>query len=148
MNNIRDVVVVSPLMKQVVTSVQSFICSKSYEVYDMCNHVGFWRSLLLRYSARTDQFCVLLVVGNPYVKSTPKAEEAEECLTDSIRQEIDSVMQELVTSLKSSFSCLASFGYQMLILIISFIHSFTGLSNPGSDCPTITIHGKVHSLFS
>lgn len=42
MNNIRDVVVVSPLMKQVVTSVQSFICSKSYEVYDMCNHVGFW----------------------------------------------------------------------------------------------------------
>ena len=138
---------VSPLMKMVAHAVQSFICSKSYDVYDMCNHVGFWRSLLLRYSARTDQLCVLVVVGNPYAKSTPKADEAEECLTDTIRHEIDSLMQELGTLLQSSFSCLASYGYQMSILLFSFIHSFTGLSNPGSDCPTITLHGMFDILF-
>ena len=129
-------------------SVQSFIRSKTYEVYDMCNHVGFWRSLLLRYSARTDQLCVLLVVGNPYAKSTPKAEEAELFLTESIKQEIDSLMHELLNTLQSSFSCLASFNYQMSILIPSFIFSFTGLSNPGSDCPTITLHGNVYELVS
>ena len=109
----RDVVVVSPLMKAVAAAVQTFVRASAFPVYDMCNHVGFWRSLLLRYSARTDQLCVLLVVGNPQAKSLPKAEEAAKLLTDAIRAEIDTLLRQLQTQIVAAFPCVASFNYQM-----------------------------------
>ena len=109
----RDVVVVSPLMKAVAASVQSFVRESHYAVYDMCNHVGFWRSLLLRYSARTDQLCVLVVVGNPQAKSLPKAEEAAALLTDAIREEIDALLRQLQERIVAAFPCVTSFNYQM-----------------------------------
>ena len=100
-------------MKQVVSLIQQYIRSTSYSVYDMCNHVGFWRSLLLRYSARNNQLCVLVVVGNPYAKSTPKAEEALSLLTEEIRKEIDQVMREVLEALQPVVDVIASFNYQM-----------------------------------
>ena len=100
-------------MKQVVSLVQSYIRSTSYAVYDMCNHIGFWRSLLLRYSARNNQLCVLVVVGNPYAKSMPKAADALELLTDAIRTEIDEVMKGVLNALQPVSSSIASFNYQM-----------------------------------
>ena len=108
-----DVVVVSPLMKQVVKRVEAFIVSKSYQTYDMCQHLGFWRSLLLRYSERTNQLLILVVVGNPYERSLPKAQEALAKLTDATRSEIDGVMKELLAFVASEVSCIASFNYQM-----------------------------------
>lgn len=91
-----DVVVVSPFMKRVALAVQAFVRSKEYEVYDMCKHIGFWRTLLVRYSARTDQLCVLVIVGNPYEESVPKAAEGLARVTDAVRAEIDGVMRELL----------------------------------------------------
>ena len=108
-----DVVVVSPLMKQVVKRVEAFIVSKSYQTYDMCQHLGFWRSLLLRYSERTNQLLILVVVGNPYERSLPKAQEALAKLTDATRSEIDGVMKELLAFVAAEVSCIASFNYQM-----------------------------------
>ena len=114
-----DVVVVSPLMKQVVKRVEAFIVSKSYQTYDMCQHLGFWRSLLLRYSERTNQLLILVVVGNPYERSLPKAQEALAKLTDATRREIDGVMKELLAFVASEVSCIASFNYQMLLSLSS-----------------------------
>ena len=108
-----DVVVVSPLMKQVVKRVEAFIVSKSYQTYDMCQHLGFWRSLLLLYSERTNQLLILVVVGNPYERSLPKAQEALAKLTDATRSEIDGVMKELLAFVAAEVSCIASFNYQM-----------------------------------
>lgn len=108
-----DVVVVSPFMKRVVLAVQAFVRSKEYEVYDMCKHIGFWRTLLVRYSARMDQLCVLVIVGNPYEESVPKAAEGLARVTDAVRAEIDGVMRELLGALLPQFPCLASYNYQM-----------------------------------
>ena len=110
-----DVVVVSPLMKQVVKRVEAFIGSKPYQTYDMCQHLGFWRSLLLRYSERTNQLLILVVVGNPYECSLPNAQEAISKLTDATRCEIDNVMKELLAFVSSDISCIASFNYQMFV---------------------------------
>lgn len=138
-----DVVVVSPLMKQVVKRVEAFIVSKSYQTYDMCQHLGFWRSLLLRYSERTNQLLILVVVGNPYERSLPKAQEALAKLTDATRSEIDGVMKELLAFVASEVSCIASFNYQMsLSLSCVELFRFTGLSMPGSDCPIVTLQGE------
>ena len=100
-------------MKQVVKRVEAFITLKSYPTYDMCQHLGFWRSLLLRYSERTNQLLVLVVVGNPYERSLPNAREALSKLTDAVRREIDDVMKELLAFVSSEVSCIASFNYQM-----------------------------------
>ena len=108
-----DVVVVSPFMKRVALAVQAFVRSKEYAVYDMCNHIGFWRTLLVRYSARTDQLCVLVIVGNPYEASTPKPAEGLEKVTEAMRQEIDGVMKDLLQTLLPAFPCLVSYNYQM-----------------------------------
>lgn len=109
----RDVVVVSPLMKRVAQAVEAFVRASSYAVYDMCNHIGFWRTLLVRYSARTDQLCVLVIVGNPYEASTPKPAEGLEKVTEAVRQEIDGVMKDLLQTLLPAFPCLVSYNYQM-----------------------------------
>ena len=34
-------------MKRVALAVQAFVRSKEYEVYDMCKHIGFWRTLFI-----------------------------------------------------------------------------------------------------
>lgn len=129
-------------MKQVVKRVEAFITSKSYPTYDMCQHLGFWRSLLLRYSERTNQLLVLVVVGNPYERSLPNAREALSKLTDAVRREIDDVMKELLAFVSSEVSCIASFNYQMFSPSLSSLNcSFTGLSMPGSDCPIVTLQG-------
>ena len=75
--------------------------------------IGFWRTLLVRYSARTDQLCVLVIVGNPYEESVPKAAEGLARVTDAVRAEIDGVMRELLGALLPQFPCLASYNYQM-----------------------------------
>ena len=129
---VEDVVVVSPLMKRVVRIVQDFVRSRSYQPYDMCSHLGFWRSLLLRHSERTNQLMVLLVVGNPYERSLARVEEANAKLTDAIRGEIDGVLRDLLSVVTQQIDCVASFGYQI----------FTGLSMPGSDCALVTLQGQ------
>ena len=108
--------VVSPLMKRVVRIVQDFVRSRSYQPYDMCSHLGFWRSLLLRHSERTNQLMVLLVVGNPYERSLARVEEANAKLTDAIRGEIDGVLRDLLSVVTQQIDCVASFGYQMYCL--------------------------------
>ena len=105
--------VVSPIMKQAATIVQNFIRTHSYSTYDMCQHIGFWRSLLVRFSDRTNQLCLVVIVGNPYERSTPKAEDAVEKLTAAVREEIDRLMHELLGVVRTDLPCLASFSYQM-----------------------------------
>lgn len=100
-------------MKQAAAVVQDFIRSSEYKVYDMAHHVGFWRSLLVRYSERNNQLMMLVVVANPHERSLPNAKEAMTLITDAIREEIDVVMKELVKVCVEKIPSLASFNYQM-----------------------------------
>mgnify|MGYP003262440768 CR=1 FL=1 len=120
-------------MKRVVKIVQDFVRSRAYQTYDMCNHLGFWRSLLLRYSERTNQLMVLLVVGNPYERSLPRVEEANAKLTDAIRAEIDGVLRDLLSVLTRQIDCVASFGYQMYSLPLA-----STLASRDCRCPAPT----------
>ena len=110
-------------MKQAASIVQQFIRLSSYKVYDMCHHIGFWRSLLVRYSERTNQLLLLVVVGNPYVESTPKAEDALQQMTEEVRQEIDKVMNDLMRVCSEHLPSLASFNYQMFLLLLLLVYS-------------------------
>lgn len=124
-------------MKAVAACVQSFVREHDYAVYDMCNHVGFWRSLLLRYSARTDQLCVLVVVGNPQAKSLPKAKEAAALLTDAIRGEIDALLRTLEERVVAAFPCVASFNYQMWLR-----GETSSVASPASRTPARTVRSS------
>ena len=120
-------------MKRVVRIVQDFVRSRSYQPYDMCSHLGFWRSLLLRHSERTNQLMVLLVVGNPYERSLARVEEANAKLTDAIRGEIDGVLRDLLSVVTQQIDCVASFGYQMY-----GSSPLSTLASRGSRCPAPT----------
>lgn len=111
----RNIVIVSSVMKQAVAVVQEFIRSKEYKVYDMCHHVGFWRSLLVRHSERNNQLMIVVIVGNPYEQSLPNANEALKQMSEEVRQEIDSVMKELANVCVEKIPSLASFSYQMYV---------------------------------
>ena len=106
-------------MKQAAAVVQDFIRSSSYPVYDMAQHTGFWRSLLVRYSERNNQLLMVVIVGNPHNRSLSNANEALQLVTDEIRQEIDTVMRELMQCCVSKIPHLASFSYQLYFLFIS-----------------------------
>ena len=108
-----DIVIVSPVMKQAVAVVQEFIRSSEYKVYDMAHHMGFWRSLLVRHSERTNQLMLVLVVANPYQRSLPKAEEGLKLVTEEVFKEIEEVMQKLMHVCVEKIPSLASFSYQM-----------------------------------
>lgn len=100
-------------MKQAAAVVQEFIRSSEYKVYDMAQHMGFWRSLLVRYSERNNQLLMLVVVANPHAKSLPHAKEALALVTDEIRTEIHTVLTDLMKVCVEKIPSLASFNYQM-----------------------------------
>lgn len=104
-------------MKQAAAVVQEFIRASEYKVYDMAHHVGFWRSLLVRYSERNNQLLMLVVVGNPHEKSLPQAKEALALVTDEVRSEINSVLTELMKVCVEKIPSLASFSYQLFSFV-------------------------------
>jgi tRNA (uracil-5-)-methyltransferase len=108
---------VSSEMKAIAKNVESFLKTSPFTPYDQSNHVGCWRSMILRRSDRTGDSMVMITVTTSRLDAGQWEEEKERLIKE---------VGPLVSSL--------------------FIQIYDGVSTAPPDHPVLHLAGKDHII--
>lgn len=123
----------------VVDVVDEFLASSPLPPYDTKSHLGFWRTLTIRTSRRTNE-CMLIFIHAPVImEGGPK-----ECRSEDFSGIFDQEKERLVGCLRKADLPVDGQGPMKVTSI--YFQEFDGLSHPSPGHPVQHVYGKTHLL--